>query len=296
MAKTAFVTGNRGFIGRHIQRELLRRGFRVLGVDASAVDDAKGCFRRISDRFDLVVHCAYVVGGRATIDGRNTAIIENTMLDSMFFDWALRTRQRAVVYFSSSAAYPVAYQTKEYVETDGSYWRLPERFVDFSDHRMPDSNYGWAKLTGERMARSAAEAGLRVHTLRPFSGYGSDQSFDYPFPSIIRRAENFDFSVWGPPGQTRDWVHVDDVINATLAVYDADYREPVNICTGRGVEMGELMQLAAAELHNFIPDITYQPEKPTGVFHRVGDPTLLQTIYKPQITLEEGIYRAVKGG
>lgn len=306
MAKTAFVTGNRGFIGTHITRALLARGYRVLGVDKSLVDDAQNCFRRLTDKFDLVVHCAYVVGGRQHIDGVNTALIENTLLDSMMFDWALKTKQRSVLYFSSSAAYPVRYQKKEGITicgTPGCYPLLYERMIDLDVSEAPDAHYGWAKLNGERLAKVAGENGLRVHVVRPFSGYGEDQSLDYPFPSIIRRSTSGDFTVWGPKGQTRDWIHIDDVIEGSLQVVEQDVREPINLCTGVGTEMGDLMRMAfkrhamnemwTMDMRPEKPDVTYLTDKPTGVFYRVGDPEKFHQIYKPKVTIEEGVARAL---
>jgi nucleoside-diphosphate-sugar epimerase len=109
-------------------------------------------------------------------------------------------------------------------------------------HRPPDQTYGWAKLTGEMLAEHARAAGVAVHVLRPFSGYGEDQGTEYPFGAFIERARKREdpFVIWGDGRQVRDWVHIDDVIGATLAVVEADYQEPVNVCTGRGVSMAEL--------------------------------------------------------
>jgi nucleoside-diphosphate-sugar epimerase len=311
MAKTALITGHQGFIGDAMMKELVKRNYRVLGVDKSSVDDAKRFFARSTDRFDLVVHCAYEVGGRAHIDGVNTALIENTLLDAMLFDWALKTKQKRVLYFSSSAAYPIRFQQRDVTEilsfgsvdpfgVFNSNLGLMEDFIDLDDIEQPDSNYGAAKLHGERLARVYAENGGRVHVVRPFSGYGESQSLDYPFPSIVRRALQGDLTVWGPKGQTRDWIHLDDVIAGSLAVVDADYREPVNLCTGRATEMGELALMVCEERLRLgekveapLP-VTYLEDKPTGVFYRVGDPTNFNKIYTPVITIEEGVSRAVQ--
>ncbi len=287
-----------------MMKELTRRGYRVLGIDKSSVDDAKRFFARSDDRFDLVVHCAYEVGGRAHIDGVNTALIENVLLDSSMFNWALKTKQKRVLYYSSSAAYPVALQKEDAINpiTGKPGWLyLYETLIDNAllgnTIGLPDSHYGWAKLTGERLAKVAGENGLRVHVVRPFSGYGETQSLDYPFPSIIRRALADDLSLWGPPGQTRDWIHVEDVIAGSLAVVDADQRLPVNICTGEGTEMGHLMLMANRMAY---PDrdlnysVSYDKSKPTGVFHRVGDPSRFNEIYTPKITIEEGVSRAIE--
>lgn len=306
MPKQALITGSDGFVGRHITKLLESKGWRTLGVDITSGNDAVKYFQRGTDRFDLIVHAAYTVGGRATIDGKNTALISNELLDASMFDWALRTKQKAVLYFSSSAAYPVHYQRQEGITisgTPGCHPDLYETMVDNAilkgDLGMPDAHYGWAKLNGERLASVAGENGLRVHVVRPFSGYAEDQSLDYPFPSIIRRAVAGDLSVWGPPGQTRDWVHILDVVEGAYAVYAADERRPVNLCTGRGVEMGELAlmvceeRLRMGENLTFSPEVNYDESKPTGVFYRVGDPTRMNEHYTAKVTLEEGIKRAL---
>lgn len=250
----------------------------------------------VRTKFDLVVHCAYHVGGRAGIDGVNTNFAKNLQLDSALFEWAVRTKQKHVLYFSSSAAYPVHLQSQKnqctLIEDDISF----ERGV----YSTPDGNYGWAKLTGERLAADARRNGLKVSVVRPFSGYGEDQSLDYPFPSIVKRAKSGDLSVWGPRGQTRDWIHVSDVCNAALAIVDVGIDEPVNLCTGRGVEMGDLLAMAYEASHGegswTYPQqqIQYDESKPTGVFYRVGDPTRLHEYYTPKVSLEEGIRRALE--
>lgn len=290
----ALVTGDLGFVGNHMVEELKSRNWEVYGCDIKSGEDAITWFRedRFDDRYDLVVHCAYEVGGRAHIDGTNMALATNLLLDSAMFEWALKTYQGAVLYFSSSAAYPVAYQIDDYA------MKLEENFIDLDDISSPDASYGWAKLTGERVARSFSEMGGRVHVVRPFSGYAQTQSLDYPFPSIVRRATRGDLSVWGPPGQTRDWIHVSDVVNGAVAVYEQDVREPINLCTGIGTEMGELMHLArrifmGTSYESVYENVLYDDSKPTGVFYRVGDPTKFHQIYQPKISIEEGVRLAI---
>jgi nucleoside-diphosphate-sugar epimerase len=279
----ALVTGSAGFVGTHICRALDGRGYDVNGVDLVDAFDCREVFESGSYRYDLVVHCAYHVGGRKAIDSEPRLLAKNLELDARMFDWAITTGQRRVLYFSSSAAYPVELQTLDWAA------RLTETDIDLDDVAQPDARYGWAKLTGEQLARAAGDSGLPVHVVRPFSGYGEDQSFDYPFPSIIDRAQAGDYMVWGPPGQTRDWIHIDDVVAGALAVVDADLREPVNLCTGIPTEMGQLMRLAAGKDVR----VEYQPGRPTGVMYRVGDPTRMHEVYAHKVSIEEGVRRAL---
>lgn len=326
----ALVTGAGGFVGRHMCTELAERGYHVDGVDnapsfakhipptrngriESYYQDAlywtDGVVADVT-RYDLIVHCAFVVGGRAAIDGKNMNFAKNLRLDAGMFEWAVRSQPEArFLYFSSSAAYPVNLQGPidpwdgiMVFDQPNNTYRLTEDDISLDlENPMgsrPDANYGWAKLTGERLAQAARENGLAVTVVRPFSGYGEDQSEDYPFPSIVKRARAGDLSVWGPPGQTRDWIHISDVVAGALAVCESGTTDPVNLCTGRGVEMGELMKMVVCEetweIPEELPDVTYDESKPTGVFYRVGDPTRFNKYYTPKVSLEEGITRALR--
>lgn len=299
MKKTALVTGSSGFVGRHMTAALRDRGWGVLPCDtanavapgspAARAHDALHLFRTVAAQFDLVVHCAALAPHRAAIDGQPMNMAYNLQLDAGMFEWAVRTGQRRVLYLSSSAVYPVLFQ-------DGSEeWRLHETNTDGVHGIMPDAAYGWTKLTGEKMAAAAAVAGLAVHVVRPFSGYGEDQGTDWPFGAFVARARSREdpFTVWGPGTQVRDWIHIDDVVAGALAVVDADVREPVNLCTGRGTSMTELAEMICRAA-GYTPRIVCEPDRPTGVAYRVGDPDRFHAIYKPRVSLDEGVARAVQ--
>ena len=126
--------------------------------------------RNISSNFDLVVHCAAIVGGRLNIDGDPLAVATDLAIDAELFNWIVREKfLPKLIYFSSSAAYPVDLQT-EACNCD-----LSESLLTFNTSRigMPDMTYGFAKLAGEYLAKFAAEKyGLNVKIYRPFGGYG----------------------------------------------------------------------------------------------------------------------------
>lgn len=292
----ALITGCDGFVGRHFTEYLKELNWDVYGLDVASDPDEdaiKYFMSNYDEWFDLIVHCAYEVGGRAHIDGVNMSLANNVTMDAAMFNWALRTHQGAILYFSSSAAYPVKYQTQEENRFNIKNI-LIENDINLNSPLPPDSNYGWAKLTGEKIAEQFSQHGGRVHIVRPFSGYGGDQSLSYPFPSIIRRATQGDISVWGPPGQTRDWIHISDVVRGAFAIYEADERRPVNLCTGVPTEMGDLMRLALKEVGADNPRIVqYDMKKPTGVFYRVGDPTRMNEYYTATISIEEGVREAI---
>lgn len=301
--KTALVTGSAGFVGRHMVAELERRGWQVSGVDIADGVDALEVFQGDTSVFDLVVHAAARAPHRAAIDGRPATMAYNLMLDAAMFDWAVRTGQRRVLYPSSSAVYPVGMQSGRVP------YRLQEQDVDpdapvtaelleamgRAAPLRPDAGYGWTKLTGEQMAAAAAAAGLAVHIVRPFSGYGEDQGADWPFGAFVGRARRREdpFRVWGSGEQVRDWIHISDVAAGALAVVDADERRPVNLCTGVGTSMRDLVALIC-QAAGYRPDFATVPDAPAGVAYRVGDPARMLQHYQPRVSLAEGVARAMR--
>lgn len=311
----ALITGGAGFVGRHMTDALLARGYDVVTVDIHAmkkrdedmrqshwhfIEDVRTWFRKDTTRYDLVVHLAAVVGGRAQIEGDPLSIAVDLEIDAQFFAWCVRTAQKRVVYYSSSAAYPIDLQTQGVLwhatETD-RVMSMNEGDIDLDEIRQPDLTYGWAKLTGEMLAQYAEKKDVRVHIFRPFSGYGEDQDLTYPFPSFIQRAceREYPFIVWGTGEQVRDFIHIDDVVECTLRGVEADIEGPTNICTGRPTSFNELahMVMRRAGYGMYEELIRHMTAQPTGVWYRVGDPEKMLTFFTPTITLEEGIARAL---
>lgn len=283
------LTGSGGFVGRHMLAAMRERGWEVANVELQWGNDALDFFRYDTDpHYDLAIHGAAVVGGRASIDGSPLGVATNLALDSWYFRWLVRTGTPRAVYFSSSAAYPVELQQP------GDIHRLVEDDIDLTNPRLPDASYGLAKVTGERLARYAEAEGCRVHVLRPMSGYGADQDDCYPFPAFIGRAKRREdpFEVWGDGSSTRDWIHVDDVVGATLAAIDHDITGPVNLGWGRATSFDQLADYVT-QAAGYTPRIKHLPGAPQGVHHRVCDPTRMLGFYQPTVTLEEGIRRAL---
>jgi len=276
------ITGHKGFVGRYFMDYLKK--YDVLGVDIKDGYDCRAFFKTSETKYDLVIHLAAIVGGRETIEGRPLAVADNFSIDSEFFQWCLKTKPKKVVYFSSSAAYPTYYQV------EGNERKLREDMADFSS--KPDMTYGWSKMVGEYLASFVDN----VYIFRPFSGYGTDQDLSYPFPMYIQRAlqRKDPFEVWGNGKQTRDFIHIKDIVEAVLTAIENPANGPINLGTGVSTSFLELAEMCMNTV-GYKGKIITRPDKPIGCMHRVSDNSKMLSFYTPKISLEQGIWEAING-
>jgi UDP-glucose 4-epimerase len=246
--------------------------------------------------WDYVYHFAAIVGGRAKIDGDPMMVALDLSIDAEFFYWITRQPCKRCMFPSSSAAYPISLQREQ-----GAI-ALRESDIDFSDMGKPDMTYGWSKLTGEFLAQIAAKHyGISVACVRPFSGYGEDQDLSYPVPAIAARAARMEnpFEVWGTGFQGRDFVHIDDCIDAIImATEQISDGSAINIGSGKLTTFRDLIQLFSS-FAGYQPEIKALVDKPVGVHSRYSniDYVKQRLDWAPKVSLEEGmrrVYEAAK--
>jgi nucleoside-diphosphate-sugar epimerase len=294
--KKALLTGASGFVGRYFCQYLKQEGWEVHANDIVKEThnywdkyyetDCRKLFAIIKPKFDLIIHCAAVVGGRLNLEKNQIAVASDLSIDAEFFNWVKSCpKHTRIVYFSSSAAYPIHLQE--------SVYKLKEVDIDLYDIRQPDMTYGWVKLTGEMVAhRLHIEYDKRVTVLRPFSGYGLMQDLTYPFPSIIKRVveKQHPVEIWGNGNQVRDFIHISDIVNATMILSEERTKaNAINLCTGIPTSFIELATMAHEQMWGQTPYIKTDTTKPTGPAYRCGDETELLKYYLPTVTLEQGI-------
>jgi len=242
-------------------------------------EDCRKFFAAVGSQqpWDLFIHLAAVVGGRQTIEGSPLVVADDLSIDATASQWAIDTRggkkpqPRKMVYFSSSAAYPVRYQYQDSgIRLVESMLRLDNTEQDIG---FPDLTYGWAKLTGEYLARVAHESrGLNVVVYRPMSGYGEDQDEAYPFKAILKRALNKEDPIMLWSNATRDFIYIGDIVECVLDSMDTvKDAEPINLATGVATSFSHLASLMARQVGYEPSSIDVMDGKPAGVAYRVGD-------------------------
>jgi GDP-L-fucose synthase len=311
----ALVTGGCGFLGRHYVEALASAGAVVDVVDDLSsgrspeewlppeyrdnvimheMDLAEWLGRAerggvaAPSPYDLVVHLAAYVGGRVGIEHHPTDQFNNIALDALLMTWIAEGGADRLVYLSSSAVYPVELQVGEGIP-------LTEEMVQFHPEfrlGLPDMIYGWSKLNGEYLASVLAErTDVAVLCARPFSGYGPDQSPDYPMTAICQRAVNREdpLVVWGDGNQGRDFVWVDDIVSTTLsAVAHLEGFQVLNVGTGVLTTFLELAEIAA-DIVGYSPVVKATGTGPVGVNSRVA----ARSIENPML-LRHGVSEVIR--
>ena len=306
------VTGGCGFVGRHLVKRLLNENHQVVVVDNlySGIHpdlwvndklksnltfhnlDARDFFsssKSFEQKFDNVFHLSAVIGGRIKIDKDPISVAQDLSIDSEFFNWAIKSKPEQILYASSSAAYPTNLQQSD------SQTLLSEDMITFDGTLgFPDMTYGWSKLTGEYLSRLASKHyGLNVACVRPFSGYGEDQDKSYPVPAIGERAVKKEdpLIVWGTGKQSRDFVYIEDCIDAMLlAIEKITDGSAVNISSGKLTSFLEIAQIYA-NIAGYSPKIQPLDDMPEGVFARFGDTKKSKDLlgWMPKTDLHDGL-------
>jgi nucleoside-diphosphate-sugar epimerase/quercetin dioxygenase-like cupin family protein len=221
MARTAFVTGAAGFLGRHLVEELERQGWETtafcretdrtdllssaIRIEMGDLTDADRVREALPDHVDAIFHLA----GNTTTWSKNAAAQFRDNVDGTahVIEAALVKYARRLIYTSSTSAY--GYQPGV---------RIDERTVSNAPTR--GDNYGKSKLQAEGLIKQAcAERGLSAVILNPVNIVGAYDTTNWSQHLILPISKGSLRVV--PPGSAT-WISVHDVVKAHIAAVDVE--------------------------------------------------------------------------
>lgn len=298
------VAGAGGFIGGHLVKELLERGYPVKAVDVKPFDywyqlfseDAHSHIADLRDEFACqrmmkgvtqVYNLATDMGGIGYLESTRLRPMKSVTINTFLLS-AAKSFEVERYFFSSSACVYGQGANTAVKETDA----YPAHCED---------GYGWEKLFSERMCRHyREEAGLETRVARYHNVYGPHGSYDggrEKAPAALCRkiaqAKQDGLgalSIWGDGTQERSFMHIDDCVTGTLQVMEGNSPEPVNLGSSELVSIDRLADIieviAGTKLQRF-----YEPDAPKGVRGRNSDNTMIQELYgwAPSIPLSVGL-------
>ncbi|WP_251344266.1 NAD-dependent epimerase/dehydratase family protein [Haloplanus halophilus] len=299
--RSVLVTGGAGFVGSHLVDALvddnevrvlddLSNGSRAAVPDAATLvaGDVRDpeTVARAAEGVDLVFHLA----ANVSVERSVAAPVESHRVNvdgTLHVLEAAREAGARVVFASSAAVY-------------GDPPSVP---VAESAPKAPSSPYGAEKLSADRYLRLYADRyGLETVSLRYFNVYGPG-GLDTDYSGVIdvflsRAREGRDLPVHGDGTQTRDFVHVADVVRANLlaAITDAT-GAAYNVGTGHSVTISRLADLVV-DATDSPSDVVHTDPREGDVDESEADISRAREIlgFEPRVSLREGLDHLVDDG
>ena len=256
-------------------------------------------------RPDVVILAAARVGG---IHANNTYpadfIYDNLMMECNVIHEAFRAGVRKLLFLGSSCIYPkLAPQP------------MSEECLLTGTLEPTNEPYAVAKIAGIKLCESYnRQHGTDYRSVMPTNLYGPNDNFhpdnSHVVPAMLRRfheavqAGAEEVVVWGTGTPMREFLHVDDMAEASLFVLDLDTAtwqantQPmlshINVGTGTDVTIRELAE-TIAEVTGFKGRLVFDTSKPDGTPRKLMDVSRLAGMgWRAKITLREGLQNAYR--
>ena len=298
-----FLAGHGGMVGSAIQRKLEGDGHELITrsrQDLDLTDQAAVRTFLSRERPDVTIVAAAKVGGI----GANSAlpaefIYQNLMIQNNLIHGSYEAGVERLLFLGSSCIYP-----KEAAQP------MAESALLTGTLEPTNEPYAIAKIAGIKMCESYnRQYGVDYRSVMPTNLYGPNDYFhpknSHVLPALLMRfheaAQRGDEEVvvWGSGNPRREFLHVDDMADASLFVLSLDRTDyeaatqpmlsHINVGTGRDVSIAELAGLIA-NVTGFDGEVSFDPSKPDGTMRKLLDVSLLDRLgWSARIDLEDGI-------
>lgn len=297
------VTGGAGFIGSNLVEELVRRGRNVTVIDnfsTGSMENLKSVRGKVKvirascsklpklrlPRTELVFHVG--IPSSSPMYRENPLLVGEAINDFInVLEFAKKNRSKIV-----------------YASTSSMYCRCPPPHRE-NMASEPFDYYTEARLVMERLARMYHELhGVNSVGMRFFSVYGPHEQAKGRYANVVSQflwamRDGKAPVIYGDGTQTRDFVHVSDVVKACLKAAEVELGcEVINVGTGKSASFNRVIELLNEFMGKSIkPRYLPNPIK-NYVYRTLADLTKASKLlgYKPDVSLEDGIKRLVDEG
>ncbi len=299
-----YVAGHRGMVGSAILRRLQSEGYANLVTRTHAeldlTDQAGVAAFMDQEKPEVVILAAAKVGGiHANNQYPAEFIYENLLIEANIIHQAYRAGVRRLLFLGSSCIYPRL--AEQPMREDALLTGVLE---------PTNEPYAIAKIVGIKLCESYnRQYGTDYRSVMPTNLYGLNDNFhpenSHVVPALLRRFHEAvqdrlpEVVIWGTGTPMREFLHVDDMADASLFVLGLDdsvYRantQPmlshINVGTGEDVTIRELAETIAA-VTGYRGRIVFDASKPDGTPRKLMDVSRLASLgWKAETSLPDGL-------
>ncbi len=292
-----YVAGHTGMVGSALVRGLKRQGYTNLVARTHAELDLTD--QAATERFFREEKPEYVFLAAARVGGicANSTypadfIMENMMIECNVIRSACARGVKKLMLLGSSCIYPKLCPQP-----------IKEEYLLTGELEPTNEAYALAKISGIKMCQSYnMQYGTKYISVMPASLYGLNDRFDFNNSHVIpammmkfyrAKLEKRPFvELWGTGTPLREFLYTDDMADACISLMNHyEGNDFINIGSGEEISIRELSEIIRKTV-GYTGEIIFDPSKPDGTPRRVLDNSkILQTGWRPQVPIEEGIRR-----
>lgn len=257
--------------------------------------DYQNCLK-VTRNIDVVYHLADIVAGINFVFSNQSFLFrQNNLINSHTLRAAIENKVKSFIYVGTACSFPLEKQQ----ELNGPPLKEEDTYP-----AHPESSYGWSKLMGEYECELAQKEKLiDVGILRFHNVYGPPCELSAEksqvIPALCRKAihyPNEPFIVWGSGQQKRAFVHVDDIIDALVAVREKGMNQGcIQIGPAHSHSIREIAQ-TVVQISGKKIDIQYDLSRPEGDKDRTADFSKANRIlgWSPRVDMKTGLERTYR--
>jgi nucleoside-diphosphate-sugar epimerase len=238
--KRIIVTGATGFIGRHCVPLLIERGYEVHGIGRHSPPDSSMIEWHRADLLEEGVPAAlaHSIGATHLLHLGWCASPNEYLTSPINIRWVSATAELAAEFVAAGGRrFAGAGSCAEYAESDG-----PCR--EYVTPLKPASLYGQSKVAAyQRLSELAANTKVSFAWGRIFFPYGPYQASERLIPTVIAALLRRKPLPSVKRDEVRDFIHVQDVAEAFVAMVEGEARGLFNVGSGAGVSVGEVISI-----------------------------------------------------